>query len=232
MTTEEKTADYSGYAEWKGWVGDGESTSTFVLEPEFATVPSGARILEIGFGTAEILDWFKARGVTTEGVELIPALTDAAAVRGHTVRIGAAPADLRPLDGAYDMVIALDVLEHLTTQEIVDTLAEAARLLRPGGVFVARFPNGGSPFGRHIQYGDLTHVSVLGTGAVKRLVAESPLTLVAVRNAARPVHGKRSAIVKWLAYRVRDLFESVVGRAYLGSRVPMDPNLTLVARRA
>jgi hypothetical protein len=54
-------------------------------------------------------------------------------------------ADVRDLSmlpaAAYDEILAQDVLEHLGRTDVVPTLREWARLLRPGGVLILRVPD-------------------------------------------------------------------------------------------
>ncbi len=58
---------------------------------------------------------------------------------------------------SVDVVLLMDVLEHLTRQELFDTLDEVYRILRPGGRCIAHVPNAEGLFGMRIRYGDLTH---------------------------------------------------------------------------
>ena len=48
-------------------------------------------------------------------------------------------------DGAMDVVFSYLVLQHLEKEDAVTYMREAARVLRPGGVFVTQFPNYLSP---------------------------------------------------------------------------------------
>jgi 2-polyprenyl-3-methyl-5-hydroxy-6-metoxy-1,4-benzoquinol methylase len=57
----------------------------------------------------------------------------------------------------YDCIVARDVLEHFTRQEIFDILALVHGALRPGGRFIAQVPNGEGIFHASILYGDFTH---------------------------------------------------------------------------
>ncbi len=59
--------------------------------------------------------------------------------------------------GSIDVVLLMDVLEHLTRQELFDTLDEVYRILKPGGRCIAHVPNAEGLFGMRIRYGDLTH---------------------------------------------------------------------------
>jgi SAM-dependent methyltransferase len=56
-----------------------------------------------------------------------------------------------------DAIILMDVLEHLTRQELFDLLDEIYRVLRIGGKCIIHVPNASGLYGMHIRYGDLTH---------------------------------------------------------------------------
>jgi SAM-dependent methyltransferase len=101
--------------------------------------PGGPHILDIGCGTGANLEMLSKFGAA-EGVDVSPAALAFCRQRGlQNVRQGEAehlPYD----DGSFDLVTALDVVEHL--DDDVAGLKEMCRVLRPGGyalLFVPAF---------------------------------------------------------------------------------------------
>jgi SAM-dependent methyltransferase len=60
-------------------------------------------------------------------------------------------------ENSMDVLLLMDVLEHMTRQELLDVLDGAYRVLQPGGNCIAHVPNAAGLFGMEIRYGDLTH---------------------------------------------------------------------------
>src|SRR5205085_1026457 len=60
-------------------------------------------------------------------------------------------------DGSLDVVIAFDVIEHLTRDELLRFVDQVWRVLRPNGRLIIHAPNGESPFGLRMRYWDMTH---------------------------------------------------------------------------
>lgn len=58
---------------------------------------------------------------------------------------------------SLDFITALNFLEHLSKDELLDTLNECRRVLRSGGTLVAMVPNAISPLGTVTRYWDITH---------------------------------------------------------------------------
>jgi 2-polyprenyl-3-methyl-5-hydroxy-6-metoxy-1,4-benzoquinol methylase len=56
-----------------------------------------------------------------------------------------------------DIVLLMDVIEHLTRQEIFDMLDEVFKVLRVGGKCIVHVPNAEGLFGVRVRYGDITH---------------------------------------------------------------------------
>ena len=105
------------------------------LAPEFSK-----SVLEIGCGTGETLSLLKSKGrcLNTVGVELFQtAAEQARKVLDYTYNI-----DIQKdnVDGNYELIVAMDVLEHL-----VDPWSVLKRLVKEnlvnGGVLIASIPN-------------------------------------------------------------------------------------------
>lgn len=100
------------------------------------------RVLEVGCGAGATLQWLRDSGQAghTTGIELA---ADAAAVaRGRVDRLLEGPLEqhLPALaDGTFDLVLCLDVLEHLV--DPWDALRRLQALVRPGGAVIVSLPN-------------------------------------------------------------------------------------------
>ena len=58
---------------------------------------------------------------------------------------------------SLDVVLTLDVLEHLTRDEVFRLSDGVFRALAPGGRWIVHVPNAESPLFGRVLYGDLTH---------------------------------------------------------------------------
>lgn len=203
----------------------------FVIETARAGLGARARILEIGYGHGHFLDWAKARGCTVTGTEINPGLHEAAAARGHDVHLGTLDEIDLQADIRYDAIVAFDVFEHLTVDELKHTL-ETHGLLTDTGIVFARFPNGGSPFGLAFQSGDITHKTALNRSAMEQLGDITGFEVAFCMNAARTESGRMARWLKRLAFKLCDAIEVVVAFLYFrGRRMPLDGNLVCLLRK-
>lgn len=219
---------YADYDRYKGWSGTPAPVAAGTFENIIAIAGKTGRlrILELGFGDGAFLDWARAAGHSVIGTEIRPEAIAAAAKRGHEVYSG------QPEIEPVDLVVALDVFEHLTTQQLLDMLEYTGRHMRDDGRLVARFPNGASPFFGFYQFSDMTHLAPRTALAIKQIALLRGFDVVrAVNPRPRPT-GFARAIKTRLAYWARDLAELVLGLIYYGHRVPMDPNIVVVLARA
>jgi len=67
-------------------------------------------------------------------------------------------------DASFDKVAALSVLEHLR-QNLLTSMDEIWRILRPGGVAVIKLPH----WKANISWEDLTHLHLVGIGVMDQL---------------------------------------------------------------
>lgn len=92
---------------------------------------AGDRIVDLGCGSGRVLLWNRGSGAYQAGIDVTPFF----AVEARA-DVDLALGDLRRLpfaDGAFTKAYALDVLEHLSRDALTSVLAEAARVLEPGG---------------------------------------------------------------------------------------------------
>ena len=87
-----------------------------------------------------------------------------AAARGLDARqVEDSVAFLRANAGAYDLVLLMDVLEHVPRSAQPDLMAAIHAALRPGGRLLCTVPNATSPLASYWRYVDYTH-ELLFTG--------------------------------------------------------------------
>jgi ubiquinone/menaquinone biosynthesis C-methylase UbiE len=116
-------------------------------------VKLGDRLLQIGCGDGGLLAALAAKtGLTGRAAAVDPSAdavaraTRAAEHAGVLVEISAARLASLPFDASsFDVVVLLDALRPLTPEERTAVLAEASRVLRPGGraIVVEPLPRGG-----------------------------------------------------------------------------------------
>ena len=103
---------------------------------------STPRVLEIGCGGGGTLAWIKQSGRAqwTVGIELSAEAAAIARTRVDDVRCGDANVLLAGFpEGTFDLVLCLDVLEHLVDPWAA--LSQIQTLLRPGGRIITSLPN-------------------------------------------------------------------------------------------
>jgi 2-polyprenyl-3-methyl-5-hydroxy-6-metoxy-1,4-benzoquinol methylase len=138
---------YYGDASEKRFVGPIENLQARLYgfrarQVERAAGGKPGRVLDVGCGRGFLLDAFRRRGWTAEGTELSAESSAYAREKlGIEIHLGTLES-LGLSGGAYDAVTMWHVLEHVTDPGLV--LAEAHRLLRPGGIFLVSVPNFGS----------------------------------------------------------------------------------------
>jgi SAM-dependent methyltransferase len=103
-------------------------------------LPNGARVLDVGCGTGANGPVLAQAGRFTAGIDFsaLPLELDRGNDRCHAARVQG-DAERLPFCGeAFDLVVSLDVLEHLKDDRL--GARELRRVVRPGGVIVVFVP--------------------------------------------------------------------------------------------
>jgi ubiquinone/menaquinone biosynthesis C-methylase UbiE/uncharacterized protein YbaR (Trm112 family) len=98
----------------------------------------GQLILDLGCGTGSMLELLTRRDQRVVGLDLRPeGLHKMRRKLPEAWLLQAEATNLPLMDGAFDAVLALDILEHVDDQRL---LAEIQRVLRPGGLAIIAVP--------------------------------------------------------------------------------------------
>ena len=155
-----------------------------------------AAVLDLGCGHGALLYFARREGYgNVAGVDRSPEQVaearrlgiDGVSEGDLMETLGSLPAD------SQDVVVAFDVIEHFTREEILPFADEVRRVLKPGGRWIIHTPNAESPFFGRIRYGDITHEQAFTATSIGQLVYSCGFRSASFFEDAPVVHGVRSA---------------------------------------
>ena len=204
-----------------------------------ARPPLNARILELGCGTGHNLEMLGQFG-TVDALELDDEARSIAEQRlGRSVMSAPLPELAGVPDRGYDLIAALDVIEHIGDDQAA--IAAIAAKLKPGAKFVMTVPAHQWMWSAHDVVNH--HKRRYSKPGLRRLIEHSPLRLekigylnsllfplaVAERFASR-IRGKDSADVKLPSAPLNAALERIFApERHLVGRLPLPPGLSLFA---
>jgi 2-polyprenyl-3-methyl-5-hydroxy-6-metoxy-1,4-benzoquinol methylase len=193
-----------------------------------------AAILELGCGHGALLHVLHEAGYrNVRGVDGSPEQVAAAQRLGiPNVRQGELMATLfATSDASLDVVVAFDVMEHFTKDELIPLVDQVRRVLRSGGRWIIHVPNAESPFFARVRYGDITHELAFTRVSLAQLLRASGFASV-ICFEDRPVpHGVKSAAraMLWACIRVGLLLYIAVETGTFDHAAVFSQNLLAVA---
>ncbi len=154
--------------------GDVRGEGAFVEHLVHAHLPSNrrAKILDLGCGEGSFVAAASAAGyVDVHGVDRSREQVEFAHRSGLSqVREGDLFGTITGCESeSHDVIVTLDVIEHLKRDELIRLAAETLRTLRKGGIWIVHCPNAESPWFGRVRYGDLTHETAYTAAAMKQL---------------------------------------------------------------
>lgn len=100
-----------------------------------------AHVLDVGCNAGWLLGYLKNANFAIEGVEPSNILADIAHRRTGAVIHNCYLHEVQDRDGAFDCIMATDVIEHITPENINQFIVSMYRLLKPGGRVIIKTPN-------------------------------------------------------------------------------------------
>lgn len=118
-------------------------------------IPADARIVDVGAGYCNFIN--NVSGAERHAVDLFTQLPEFAAP-GVITHIGDCT-DMSFLDdGYFDVAFTSNLFEHLSREQLIPTLTELHRIVRPGGTLIVMQPN--FRFCYNTYFDDYTHLQI------------------------------------------------------------------------
>lgn len=132
----------------------------------------------------------------------------------------------------FDVITALDVVEHFKKEELFTLFDALSSALKPGGIFIMKSPNADGPFAGRYRYWDITHEIAFTSTSIRQFLSIFGFKEVQVYPAGVVVHN----IISFIRYIIWQLFRYVL-ILYLAAETGsfkgyiLTQNLIVVARR-
>jgi 2-polyprenyl-3-methyl-5-hydroxy-6-metoxy-1,4-benzoquinol methylase len=191
---------------YQGYVTTGQASTPMVpadlrnplhlqIIQRYVPKSKGIKVLDLACGNGRLVHNLKACGYENVlGVDFSQQQVDVAHQWGISeVRCQDVLAFLRSEPSAsWDVVFAMDFLEHLAKQDLMDLVDDVRRVLVPGGIFVVQVPNGGGLFGGAVLHGDMTHVQAFTDMSLRQLMNCCGFSSIQCHEVKPVVHGVKS----------------------------------------
>lgn len=160
------------------------------------------KYLDVACGAGQLLYGFKTMGFDNiYGIDVSPQQVLVAKKITSNVYEGDALEFLQKNINTFDLITAIDILEHLDKNEMFDFLDAIFLSLREGGRLILQMPNAESPFGHKIRYCDLTHENSFDPSNLNSILNIVGFKNFEIQECGPIVHGPLS-FFRWLIWRL------------------------------
>jgi SAM-dependent methyltransferase len=130
-----------------------------------------ARVLELGCGPGDLLEWLRQRGFTAaRGIDVSAEQVALARSIGLDARVADVFEHLDETHEPLDAILAFDFIEHFHRDELMRLVPAVRDALVPGGRLVVQTPNGAGLFPNAVVHGDLTHMTIFSPDSLRQLL--------------------------------------------------------------
>lgn len=192
-----------------------------------------ARILDVGCGDGNFVYHLQQEGYkNASGIDVSPEQIEKGRAMGiSNLHCGDLIPFLQNSSEQYDAVIAKDVIEHFTKDEVFEILMAVSKVLKPNGIFIMQVPNGQGFYYTSIFYGDYTHEMAYTESSIRQVMLNTGFSGVSCYPTGPVPHGLVASIrfVLWKLFVWRLKFWKMVET---GNRAGIfTQNIIAVARK-
>lgn len=205
----------------------------------FLPTDKNSTIIDVACGAGHFLYFLKKNKYKNiHGIDLSKEQIDCATKMGLTeVEVADLFNYLPQYPEKYDMIIANDIIEHLTKDEIFNFLDTLYSALKPGGTILIGTVNAASLFGAAAVYFDFTHEQGFTPSSLSQVIRICNFENVQIRGDGPVAHDIRSFLRVCLWNIMKMLLkgylrvEAGTGRELWKQEVILEPRIIAVAEK-
>lgn len=166
------------------------------------------RCLDIGPGEGDLLRLLKQLGYKKiEAIDISTAVCQNLSRQGLPCKlVSDSEKFLEKHKNCYDLIAALDVLEHLPYVKLENFLKAIFEALKPGGCFLISTPNSQSPDALALISVDITHqIMVFSEASLTQLLKSIGFTKIKVFGLKIPPSASQNPLIKTLLFICQNL---------------------------
>ena len=139
--------------------------------PLLKSYPKNVSVLEIGCGRGFFLEFLQNEGYENlYGIDISEEQIKIASSKKLNVEVADALQYLQTNKNRFDIIIALDFIEHFNKDEIITIVEGVFEHLNGGGIFIIHTPNGQAIASGKLVYGDLTHSTIFTPNSAQQIL--------------------------------------------------------------
>jgi 2-polyprenyl-3-methyl-5-hydroxy-6-metoxy-1,4-benzoquinol methylase len=142
-----------------------------IFYPILKEFRKSASIIEVGCGSGYILQFLNQEGFQSlYGIDISEEQIEKAKAKGLQTDVKDVFEFFDTNDKKYDIVFALDFVEHFYKQELIKLFTGIRGIMNENGILIIRTPNGQGLFPGRIVYGDLTHLTIFNPDSLTQIL--------------------------------------------------------------
>jgi 2-polyprenyl-3-methyl-5-hydroxy-6-metoxy-1,4-benzoquinol methylase len=163
--------------------------------PYFNHLPNNAAILDLGCGHGRMLRYLRTSGyANVHGIDISAEQCAIAVADGLRAEEADIFEYLKTHPEEFDLIIAIDVVEHFTKDELLTMFDLVNGALKPNGTVLLQTANGEGLFPGHIMFGDLTHSTIFNPGSMEQLLKLTGFDLIRFSETAPLANGAKGEL--------------------------------------
>ena len=177
-------------------------------------------IVDLGCGNGTILRMLKHKAGyhNVSGVDMSESQVEQARQHLDNIELDNALDYLKQSKKKYDLIFAIDIIEHLNKQEVLDFINLCYKNLRKGGRLILQTPNATSPFQGDIRYGDFTHELAFTPNLLSQLLKRSGFNVIETRESGPIPYGySMKSSIRYILWKIICLIYKVITIIEIGS---------------
>ena len=139
--------------------------------PLMRDVDKQALILDLGCGPGHMMEFLiRNKYTNVKGVDISEKQIKTALKKGLNVVLANVSRYLKESQNTFDVILAIDIIEHFTKDEIFELFENMYAALKKKSILIIQTPNGQGIFSDQIIYDDFTHLTVFNPTSLGQML--------------------------------------------------------------